>query len=89
MTPPTTLATIARCYPDLPPRLQRAARFIIENPDQIAVRSMREIARRAGVAPATMVRLARAIDFADDGDLKDVFIRRVEARSRRSRDACG
>ncbi|MET0682692.1 MAG: MurR/RpiR family transcriptional regulator [Casimicrobiaceae bacterium] len=79
MTPPTTLATIARCYPDLPPRLQRAARFIIENPDQIAVRSMREIARRAGVAPATMVRLARAIDFADYGDLRDVFIRRVEA----------
>jgi len=80
MPPPAALAaTITRCYPDLPPRLQRAARFIAEHPDQIAVRSMREIARRAGVAPATMVRLARALDFADYGDLKDVFIRRVEA----------
>jgi len=79
MTPPTALATIARRYPDLTPRLQRAARFIIDNPDQIAVRSMREIARRAAVAPATMVRLARALDFADYDDLRDVFIRRVEA----------
>jgi DNA-binding MurR/RpiR family transcriptional regulator len=79
MSPPSALATIARRYPDLPPRLQRAARFIVDNPDQIAVRSMREIARRAAVAPATMVRLARALDFADYADLRDVFIRRVEA----------
>jgi DNA-binding MurR/RpiR family transcriptional regulator len=79
VTPPAALATIARRYPDLPPRLQRAARFIVENPDQIAVRSMREIARRAEVAPATMVRLARALDFADYDALRDVFIRRVEA----------
>ena len=81
MTPPAALATIARRFPDLTPRLQRAARFIIDNPDQIAVRSMREIARRADVAPATMVRLARALDFADYDDLRDVFIRRVEAAS--------
>jgi DNA-binding MurR/RpiR family transcriptional regulator len=79
MTPPAALATIARRFPDLPPRLQHAARFIIDNPDQIAVRSMREIARRAAVAPATMVRLARALDFADYEDLRDVFIRRVES----------
>jgi DNA-binding MurR/RpiR family transcriptional regulator len=79
MTPPAALATIARRYPDLSPRLQRAARFVVDNPDQIAVRSMREIARRAAVAPATMVRLARALDFADYDDLRDVFIRRVEA----------
>src|SRR5260221_6197273 len=79
MTPPTALATIARRYPDLTPRPQRAARFIIDHPDQIAVRSMREIARRAAVAPATMVRLARALDFADYDDLRNVFIRRVEA----------
>jgi DNA-binding MurR/RpiR family transcriptional regulator len=79
MTPPAALATIARRFPDLTPRLQRAARFIIDNPDQIAVRSMREIARRAAVAPATMVRLARALDYADYDDLRDVFIRRVES----------
>src|SRR4030095_14993077 len=79
MPPSTALATIALRYPDLAPRLPRAARFITENPDQIALRSMREIARRADVAPATMVRLARALDFADYDDLRDVFIRRVEA----------
>src|SRR4030095_7962942 len=79
MPPSTALAPIARRYPDLAPRLQRAARFIVDNPDQIAVRSMRAIARRAAVARATMVRLARALDFADYDDLRDVFIRRVEA----------
>lgn len=79
MTPSSTLATIAERYSRLPPRLQLAARFVVDNPDQIAVRSMRAIARRAAVAPATMVRLARALDFADYDDLRDVFIRRVEA----------
>jgi hypothetical protein len=79
MTLPAALATLARRYPDLPPRLQHAARFIIDNPDQIAVRSMREIARRAAVAPATMVRLARALDFADYDDMRDVIIRRGES----------
>src|SRR4029450_11238578 len=79
MPPSTALATIALRYPDLAPRLQRAARFILDTPDPIALPSMREIARRADVAPATMVRLARALNFADYDDLRDVFIRRVEA----------
>jgi DNA-binding MurR/RpiR family transcriptional regulator len=81
MTLPAALATLAQRFPDLPPRLQRAARFVADNPDQVAVRSMREIARRAAVAPATMVRLARALDFDDYDDLRDVFIRRVEAQA--------
>jgi DNA-binding MurR/RpiR family transcriptional regulator len=79
ITRPAPLDLIVRRFPDLPPRLQRAARFIVDHPDQIAMRSMREIARRAAVAPATMVRLARALDFDDYDHLRDAFIRSVEA----------
>lgn len=41
------------------PRLQQAARHLIDHPQDIALLSMRELARHAGVPPATMTRLAQ------------------------------
>lgn len=53
-------------FPDLPahglsPELLRAARWLEANPREAAFHSMRECARRAGLAPATFTRLARAL----------------------------
>ncbi len=61
-------------FPSLPPRLQAAARVVADEPAQVAVRSMREMARRAGVAPATMLRLAQALGFRDYASFRAVFI---------------
>lgn len=41
------------------PRLQQAARHLIDHPQDVALLSMRELARHAGVPPATMTRLAQ------------------------------
>jgi DNA-binding MurR/RpiR family transcriptional regulator len=41
------------------PQLRKAARFVIDRPREVALLSMREQARRAGVQPATMTRLAQ------------------------------
>jgi len=47
--------------PGLPPQLRRAARWVLENPREVALLSMRAQARAAGVLPATMTRLAQAL----------------------------
>lgn len=49
----------------LPRRLADGARYLLDHPDDVVLLSMREIATRAGIAPATLVRLARTLEFAD------------------------
>jgi DNA-binding MurR/RpiR family transcriptional regulator len=43
----------------LSPQLREAARWVIDHPTEVALLSTREQARRAGVTPATMTRLAQ------------------------------
>lgn len=45
----------------LSPELQRAARWVQAHPAELGLQSMRQSAQAAGVAPATMTRLARAL----------------------------
>ncbi|MDM7955773.1 MurR/RpiR family transcriptional regulator [Blastomonas sp.] len=50
-------------YDDLSPQMKLAARFILDRPRDVALLSMREQARLAGVRPATMTRLAQQLDL--------------------------
>lgn len=50
-------------YGEFPPQLRRAARFVRENPQQVALHSLRTLASDAGVSPASMTRLVQALDF--------------------------
>lgn len=50
-------------FDSLPRVLQQAARFVITNPTEVALDSMRGVARKAGVQPAAMLRLARQLSF--------------------------
>jgi DNA-binding MurR/RpiR family transcriptional regulator len=51
-------------FASLSPELQRAARWVREHPAELGLQSMRQSARAAGVSPATMTRLAQALDFS-------------------------
>lgn len=55
------LADLEEAYPNLIPELRREALYLIERPDEIAFTSMRQLAERVDMQPATMVRLAQAI----------------------------
>ncbi|HEX6959286.1 MAG TPA: MurR/RpiR family transcriptional regulator [Ferrovibrio sp.] len=66
---------IADAFDDLPPQLQAAARFALDHPDDVALLSMREQARRAGVPPVTMTRLARQLGFSDFQAFRDLHAR--------------
>ncbi|ERP94422.1 hypothetical protein Q669_31370 [Labrenzia sp. C1B10] len=57
----------------LPRRLADGARYLLDHPDDVVLLSMREIATRAGIAPATLVRLARTLEFADWTELRAVY----------------
>jgi DNA-binding MurR/RpiR family transcriptional regulator len=48
-------------FESLSPELQRAAKWVREHPAELGLQSMRQSAHMAGVSPATMTRLARAL----------------------------
>ncbi|MEX2746295.1 MurR/RpiR family transcriptional regulator [Rhizobium mongolense] len=51
-------------------QLQQAARHILENPQEVALVSMRELARNARVQPSTMTRLAKFLGFSRYEDFR-------------------
>lgn len=67
-------AAIHEQIPAMPARLAAGARFILDRPDVVATSSMREIALSIGVAPATLVRLARALGFPDWSSLREIYV---------------
>ena len=64
---------LTQVFPDLPPALQAAARFIIDNPREVGLQSMRSLAAKASVHPNAFVRLARLIGFEGYDDLRERF----------------
>ncbi len=66
----------------LTPQVRKAAAFVLENPNDISVSSIREIAEAAKVKPNTFVRLARSAGFAGYDEFREPFreeIRRGKA----------
>lgn len=50
-------------WDELTPETQKAARYILENPAEVGVLTVREIARAARVNPNTVVRMARQVGY--------------------------
>lgn len=63
MTEPKLAETLLAELASMPPQLQAAAQWMLDHPDDVALLSMREQARRAGVTPATMTRVAQRLGF--------------------------
>ena len=60
-------------FESLSPELKRAARWLAANPADIGLYSMRAVARRASVQPATLSRLSQALGFERYEDLREPF----------------
>ncbi|WP_371223195.1 MurR/RpiR family transcriptional regulator [Roseovarius sp. 2305UL8-3] len=56
----------------LSPQLRKAARYVVENPGEIATRSQRFVAKSTNLPAPTFTRLARAIGYETYDDLRDV-----------------
>lgn len=73
----STIRLIVESFSDLTPELQKAAKFILENPEDVGLNSMRAIARGAGVKPATVSRLSKFLGFAEYEQLREPFRQRL------------
>ena len=57
----------------LTPEAQKAARYVLENPREVGVSTVREIAAAARVKPNTVVRMARQVGFEGYEDFREPF----------------
>ena len=67
-------------YDELSPQLREAARWVIDHPDDVALLSMREQAKRAGVTAATMTRLAQRLGLDGYDKVRKLYADAVRRR---------
>ncbi|MCK1492454.1 MurR/RpiR family transcriptional regulator [Bradyrhizobium sp. 180] len=67
-------------YERLPRQMKVVARWLLDHPTEVALLSMREQARRAGVPPATLTRLAQRLGFDGFDKLKAIFADNIRER---------
>lgn len=64
---------ILDCFESLSPKLQAAARFVVDHPNEVVIASMRTVADRARAQPSTLVRLAQQLGYDGWPGLKAAF----------------
>ncbi|WP_420861883.1 MurR/RpiR family transcriptional regulator [Algirhabdus cladophorae] len=67
------LERLAGELPDLTPEARKAATYVLENPRDVGVSTVREIAQAANVKPNTVVRMARQVGFDGYEDFRAPF----------------
>jgi DNA-binding MurR/RpiR family transcriptional regulator len=73
-TPPeAVLEALVQQLDELTPELRKAAAYVLENPNDVGVSSIREIADAAEVKPGSFMRMARAIGFEGYDDFREPF----------------
>ena len=69
----TVLDRLTEEWDSLTPEAQKAARYVLENPQDVGVSTVREIAEAARVKPNTFVRMARQVGFEGYDDFRAPF----------------
>ncbi|WP_308217636.1 MurR/RpiR family transcriptional regulator [Paenalcaligenes niemegkensis] len=86
-SPPATIEALTQRlqgeFAGMSPQFQVGARYLLEHPEDIATVSMRAIAVRAEVQPATLVRLAQSLGYAGWSEIKDIFVRSLRRGPKR------
>ena len=94
--PDAVLDRLASTLDALSPQARKAATYVLENPADVGVSTVREIASAAQVTPNTVVRMARAAGFDGYDDFRAPFRAAIRAgtasfpdRARRLQDIAG
>ena len=66
-------AKLKSSFEGLPVQLREAARWVIDHPADVALLTTREQARRSGVGPATMTRLAQRFGLKGYEELRKLY----------------
>ena len=67
------LERLAEELSELTPEAKKAATYVLENPRDVGVSTVREIADAANVKPNTVVRMARQVGFEGYDDFREPF----------------
>ncbi|HXF55328.1 MAG TPA: MurR/RpiR family transcriptional regulator [Hyphomicrobiaceae bacterium] len=67
-------------FASLPPQIREAARWVIDHPVDVAVLSLREQARRSGIAPATLTRLAQRFGLKGYDEIRALYAEGLRER---------
>lgn len=84
--PKTVERLIQRLQSDfvsMSPQFQLGARYVLDHPEDIPLLSMREVAVRAQVQPATLVRLAQSLGYLGWAGFKQVFVSALQQAPKR------
>jgi DNA-binding MurR/RpiR family transcriptional regulator len=73
MLPQYVAELIAGAFQDLPDDMQRAGTYVLNHPEDVALLSMREIARRLSLPPATLTRFAQKLGYSGYVELREQF----------------
>lgn len=73
-------------YADMSPQTKVAASYVLENPADVAFKSVRQLAKAADVHPSTIVRLAQVAGFATFDPFRSVFRQGVQGQDVRLED---
>jgi DNA-binding MurR/RpiR family transcriptional regulator len=74
---PDAIRLIVESFSDLTPELQKAAKFMLENPEEVGLNSMRTVAKAADVKPATVSRLSKTLGFEEYERFREPFRQRL------------
>jgi len=77
MLEPAFRSRLLEAYDAMPRQLRAAAQWVLDNPRDVPLLSMREQAKRAGVTPASMTRLAQRMGFDGYEGLRDLYAERL------------
>lgn len=64
-------------YDELSRSFQSIARYLIQNPNDVVIQSINDIAARCSVHPSSLVRFAQSLGYEGFKDLKELFNRRL------------
>ncbi len=67
------LGRVLDALPEMSPQLRKAARYVLDNPNEVGLSSIREIADAAAVTPNSLVRMARAAGYEGYEDFRRPF----------------
>lgn len=73
MLEPAFRSRLLEAYGTMPRQLRAAAQWVLDNPRDVALLSMREQAQRAGVTPASMTRLAQRMGLDGYDGLRALY----------------
>ncbi|MCX7303591.1 MAG: MurR/RpiR family transcriptional regulator [Hyphomicrobiales bacterium] len=71
------VATLMAQKPSLSRRLQQVAQYLLNNPEDAAIFTIVEIARRAGVPPSAITRFSKELGFEGFASLQAMFKQRL------------